>query len=70
MNRLPAGVNQSLAVLKSAPLPSFLKTEGMPQLIKNIFLGQLAFYATYELISGPNRMKLKRYFTVSPESGL
>ena len=33
-------------------------------------MGQLAFYGAYQLISGPNRMKLKRYFTVSPESGL
>ena len=47
MNRLPAGVNQSLSLLNKAPLPAFLKTEGMPQLLKNLFLGQLAFYATY-----------------------
>ena len=70
MNRLPAGVNQSLSLLKNAPVPSFLKTEGMPALVKNLFLGQLAFYATYELVSGPSRMKLKRYFTVTPDSGL
>ena len=39
-------------------------------MIKNLFLGQVAFYATYQAISGPSKMKLKRYFTVSPDSGL
>ena len=42
----------------------------MPSMLKNLFMGQVAFYGIYSLISGPNRMKMKRYFTVSPESGL
>ena len=71
MNRLPAGItNSALASVKSLPLPAALRTEGMPSLLKNLFMGQVAFYGFYQLISGPNRMKLKRYFTVSPESGL
>ena len=70
MNRLPASATQSLALLKNVPLPAAFKTEGMPTLVKNLFLGQLAFYGAYQLVSGPNKMKLKRYFTVSPESGL
>lgn len=71
MNRLPAGVGSSLSVFKnSLPIPAALKTEGMPTLVKNLFLGQIAFFGAYTLVSGPNRMKLKRYFTVSPDSGL
>ena len=70
MNRLPATVGQSLALLKNVPLPPAYRTEAMPALVRNLFLGQLAFFGMYQLVSGPNRMKLKRYFTVSPESGL
>ena len=71
MNRLPAGVGQGLSVLKSSmPLPASFKTEGMPALVKNIFLGQATFFGAYCMMSGPNKMKLKRYFTVSPDSGL
>ena len=71
MNRLPAGVGSGLAVLKSSvPVPAALRTEGMPTLVKNLFLGQLAFFGAYCALPGPTRMKLKRYFTVSPDSGL
>uniref|UniRef100_A0A7S3MLQ0 Peptidase S54 rhomboid domain-containing protein n=1 Tax=Favella ehrenbergii TaxID=182087 RepID=A0A7S3MLQ0_9SPIT len=70
MNRLPASVGQSLQVLKGMPLPPAFRTENMPMLVRNLFLGQLGFFGLYSLVSGPNRMKLKRYFTVSPESGL
>ncbi len=70
MNRLPGGVNQSLSMLKSMPMPAVFKKESTPALIKNLFLGQLAFYGFYHLVSGPSHMKLKRYFTVSPESSL
>ena len=70
MNRLPAGVNQSLALIKNVPMPAAFKTENMPALVKNLILGQVAFYGFYNLISGPSHMKLKRYFTVSPDSSL
>ena len=70
MNRLPAGVSSSLVQLKNLPLPAAIKPDKMPQLVKNLLLGQLAFYAAYELVSGPAKMNLKRYFTVTPESGV
>ena len=72
MNRLPAGVGQSLQAIKKVPLPvpAAFRTEGMPQLVRNLFYGQLAFFGLYTLSNGPNKMKLKRTFTVSPESGM
>ena len=74
MNRLPAGVGQSLQAIKNVPLPipvpSAFRTEGMPQLVRNLFFGQLAFFGLYTVSNGPNKMKLKITLTVSPESGL
>ena len=35
-----------------------------------MFLGQLAFFGFYSLVSGPTQMKLQRTFTVSPDSGM
>ena len=65
MNRLTAGASQGLALIK---MPA--KVEKMPALLKNMFMGQLAFFGFYSLISGPSQMKMKRNFTVSPESGM
>ena len=72
MNRLPAGIGQSLQAVRNVPLPvpAAFRTEGMPQLVRNLFFGQLAFFGVYSLVSGPNKMKMKRYFTVSPDSGV
>ena len=67
MNRLTAGVGQSVSII-NAHMPA--KMQSMPQLVQRIFLGQLAFYGFYNLVSGPTQMKLKRYFTVTPESGM
>ena len=47
MNRLPGSVNQSLALFKSVPLPAALTSQSMPSLVRNMILGQLAFYGTY-----------------------
>ena len=61
MNRLTAGVTNSL--------PAALKMQtGNLNLAQKLMLGQTAFYITYELMSGPARMKLQRYLTVTPES--
>ena len=70
MNRLPGPVSKSLELFKTAPIPEMLTKKSMPILVRNMILGQVAFYGTYQLVSGPNKMKLKRYFTVSPESSL
>ena len=42
----------------------------IPALLKNMMVGQLAFFGIYTLASGPNQMKLKRWFTVYSDSGL
>ena len=42
----------------------------MPALVQKLLLGQIAFYGFYNLVSGPTQMKLQRYFTVTPESGM
>ena len=68
MNRLPGEVGQSLALFKNLPVIS--KAQSMPPLVRNLFLGQLAFFGLYSVVSGPSQMKLKRYFTVSPDSGI
>ena len=35
-----------------------------------MFMGQVTFFGLYTLASGPNQMKMKRWFTVSPDSGV
>jgi len=67
MNRLTSGVGQSVSIM-NAHLPG--KLQGMPQLVQRLFLGQLAFYGFYSLVSGPTQKKLQRYFTVTPDSGM
>ena len=46
------------------------KMQGMPDFVQKLFLGQLAFFGFYNLVSGPAQMKLQRYFTVMPDSGM
>ena len=64
MNKLAFATNKSLGKVQR-----FTNLNEMPMVLKNLIVGQLAFYGFYSLISGPNQMKLKRYFTVSPSSG-
>ena len=66
MNQLPGTVSKSIALVKNMPGAS----QEVPMLIKQMFTAQLAFFGIYTLASGPNQMKLKRYFTVSPDSGM
>ena len=66
MNQLPGTVSKSIALVKNLPGAK----QEVPQMLRNLVVGQLAFYGMYTLASGPNRMKLKRWFTVSPDSGL
>lgn len=65
MNRLTTGASKSISFVKNLPGAN----EQVPAALKNLVLGQLAFYGFYSLISGPNQMKMKRYFTVTPSSG-
>ena len=73
MNSLAASANKalapaaskSLALVKNLPAT---KNE-MPLFVKNLFLGQIVFYGAYQIMAGPNQMKMKRYFTVTPSSG-
>lgn len=63
MNRL--GTSKSFNMVKNLPGAQ----EQVPAALKNLVVGQLAFFGFYQLVSGPNQMKLKRYFTVTPSSG-
>lgn len=66
MNRLTSGVVDKSVSIMSAHLPM----KCVPQFVQRLFLGQLAFFAFYNLVSGPTQMKLQRYFTVTPQSGM
>ena len=67
MNRLPAPAELSQKLM-AVNLP--MLKQSAPKIVRQMFIGQLAFYGFYSLVSGPSQMKLKKYFTVTPESGM
>ena len=50
MSMLPGSLSKSIALVKNSPAA---RAE-FPALVRNLFLGQAAFFVTYSLVSGPS----------------
>jgi len=60
MSRIASTIN----LVKNLPA-----TAERPNIIKQIISLNIGVYAYYKLSSGPNRLRLKRDFSLQPESG-
>ena len=67
MQQIGSGANSLVTSFKSM-VPAIRERKGFPKFVQLMCLANVGFFAYYTLSSGPTQSRLRRNFTVTPES--